>query len=631
MKVRLSRVVRLLSVLFLVTLLLGCGGGDGVSSSSSSTQFTEKQIKEFEASSKSISEKLANAAEPGSETSLNDAKAFALTLPNVESTVVVEGNLQVKYKGGGLELFIENAPIPSLPADIPESVIQSESLYSKSNVIHKSSVGNKKAVLINTLAEDKTRIIDTKWHFPKMKIALESAGFDVDEVNGSEATPEKLANLSDYSVLVFNGHGGFVKDKQDNKIYAICTGKEWDYKQEDDWGNGTTIKVSPPWGTLGAFFDIRKHFYGITGKYFKESYASHHFNRAIFFNGACSGAKDAANTDSFMNALKEIGVVAYTGWSDVTTKGSASNHRLINLMAQGRTLQQAAESLPDEYKFYNVYDENSSPKKLITVSTLCYGPPSENDITLGGTNPSHPEIRIDSPANGISISDRRCAVKGQISPNSGYSFANIIVNGQSEILSINPYGSFEQAVGLRAGENVITIATRGSVEYQKSVTVTGVFSSDILFTTLWWNTDISDIDLHLVPIEGADGARDDCFFDHMISSWGATLDVDDIDGFGPEHITARTLPPGKYLLYVHYFDTHDQTSPTVVNVAVSTNGQQSEIFSLGGDKRMTTQDDRWNVCAIEFPSGKITPINEFIPASKSGGQLTRLPRKKSVR
>ncbi|MDD3293696.1 MAG: hypothetical protein PHG20_03315 [Geobacteraceae bacterium] len=107
--------------------------------------------------------------------------------------------------------------------------------------------------------------------------------------------------------------------------------------------------------------------------------------------------------------------------------------------------------------------------------------------------------------------------------------------------------------------------------------------------------------------------------------------MDDIDGYGPEHITARTLPAGKYLLYVHYFDTHGQTSPTVVNVSVSTNGQQSEIFSLGGNRRMVAEGDIWNVCTIEFPSGKITSLNEFLPASKSLGQLTRLPKKRRAR
>jgi uncharacterized protein YfaP (DUF2135 family) len=319
-----------------------------------------------------------------------------------------------------------------------------------------------------------------------------------------------------------------------------------------------------------------------------------------------------------MKVMQEIGIAAYGGWSWYAAMGNATNERLIELMAGGKNLQEAYDALPLLYKrdTYTAF-----------ISTFTISPYSDTSLNLGGVNSSHPEIRIDSPANGSSIHDRRSVVRGQITPNSGYAFANIIVNGQSEVLSIHADGSFEQAVGLRAGENVITVATRGAVEYQKSILVEGVFSSDILFTTLWWNTDLSDIDLHLVPVEGAGGARDDCFFAHMTSTWGATLDVDDINGFGPEHITARILPAGKYRLYVHYFDTHGQTSPTVVNISVSANGRQSEIFSLSGDRRMATQDDIWNVCTIEFPSGNINRIDEFRPASKAAPIQPRVDKR----
>jgi hypothetical protein len=91
------------------------------------------------------------------------------------------------------------------------------------------------------------------------------------------------------------------------------------------------------------------------------------------------------------------------------------------------------------------------------------------------------------------------------------------------------------------------------------------------------------------------------------------LDVDDVNGYGPEHITARTLPDGKYLLFVHYWATHGQTNPTVVNVAVSANGAQSKIYSLPA---MLTAEDRWNVCYISYPSGVVETIDEFIPATR---------------
>ncbi len=606
MKLRLTRTLHLLTSLMLLAALTACGGGgSGSSSFSNGSSFTEAQIKEFDDSSKSISEKLSNAAEPGSETALNDAKNFALTLPNIESASVVDGNLEVKYKGGGREVWIKKAPTPTIPADIPENMTQTTKSVSARNVTMKGVVGNRKAVLINTLYDDPS-YASHKENFTGMKKSLERAGFIVTELYGSDGTLEKLGQLSQYSVLVYNGHG---TGSLNGTEYLMSTAILWDWVKYPDvktlWTEDMMTRMNIDYGP--SYNTYKLAVFAMTGKYLRLKYGNNNFNNALFLSSSCKGAK----YDSFMKVLSDIGIAAYAGWSWYNSNGNSTNERMIELMAGGKTIREAYEALPLFYK-----------RDMLTafVSKFTLSPYSDASLTLGGINTSHPEIRFDSPSNSSSIADRRCVVKGQIIPNTGYFFANIIVNGQSEVLSVNPDGSFEQAVGLRAGENLITVATRGGVEYQKSVIVTGVFSSDILFTTLWWNTDLSDVDLHLVPIEGVDGLRDDCFFANMISTWGATLDVDDTDGYGPEHITARTLPPGTYLLYVHYYETHGQTSPTVVNVSVSVNGQQSEIFSLGGNRRMVAEGDIWNVCTIEFPSGKITSINEFLPAAKAAGR-----------
>jgi uncharacterized protein YfaP (DUF2135 family) len=604
-----KRMIKWCLLLALYCWLFGCGGG-GSDGAHSGSLLTAKQIEEIENSSKSITDKLSTAAEPGSETALNDAKSFALTLPNVQSADLIEGNLVVKYKGAGREIWLENSPTSTMPADIPElQALASKSALAKAKAIQ-APVGNLNAVLINTLSED-PGFSDANQSFAGMKSVLEGIGYNVKSLDGPEASPDNMAKLSEYSVLVLNAHGGFVKNENNEEIYVTSTGKEWDYTDTTKWLDDTTVKVTVRWGAGLQRVFPNKSLYGVTGKFWKNAYGNDHFTRALFFNGACSGAKTA----SFRNDLSEIGIVAYTGWTNTTSKSSAATWRIIALMAGGKSLQEAVDLLPDDYKTESVSEHWWNP--LLVTSSLWFGPDNEKSITLAAINPSHPEITIDTPTNGISVADRRCVVTGRITPNTGYSFANIMVNGQSELLSINSDGSFDQAVGLRAGDNVITISTRGDVEYQKSVTVTGVFSSDILFTSLWWNTDLSDIDLHLVPIEGANGARDECFFGNMISTWGATLDVDDVDGFGPEHITARTLPPGKYLLYVHYFATHGQTAPTTVNVAVSVQGQQSIIFSLNGDRRMLNQGDVWRVCTIEFTSGAIQTLDEFLPDNRT--------------
>jgi len=61
----------------------------------------------------------------------------------------------------------------------------------------------------------------------------------------------------------------------------------------------------------------------------------------------------------------------------------------------------------------------------------------------------------------------------------------------------------------------------------------------------------------------------------------------------------------------------------VGNVAVSTNGEPSRIFSLNGDRRMTAVDDVWDVCTV---SGRVVILDEFIPAWRARS-LKVSPRK----
>jgi len=87
-----------------------------------------------------------------------------------------------------------------------------------------------------------------------------------------------------------------------------------------------------------------------------------------------------------------------------------------------------------------------------------------------------------------------------------------------------------------------------------------------LYTQLRWNTNLTDVDLHLLPPNSNISSlwsNNDCFYANKHTSWGAYLDVDDINGYGPEHITIPTTPAsGKYTLYVHYYSSHGVSSVT---------------------------------------------------------------------
>lgn len=69
-----------------------------------------------------------------------------------------------------------------------------------------------------------------------------------------------------------------------------------------------------------------------------------------------------------------------------------------------------------------------------------------------------------------------------------------------------------------------------------------------LVVTLLWNTDATDVDLHLYEPSG-----EHCYYGHNQTKSGGRLTRDVTQGFGPEMYTLADAPSGAYQLKVHYF------------------------------------------------------------------------------
>jgi uncharacterized protein YfaP (DUF2135 family) len=590
-----------------IVLFAGCGGSGG---GGGDVALTPDQKDQIEANSTAIGEQVA-AIDLSSDVDVAGVVTFAESLPSVEQAGGADGTLWVQYNGGGKEVFVGAAPTELLPPDIEELRALSVRVAHQAKRL-KNAVGNRNAVIINALAEDKNFEVSLPL-FAEIKTMLEDAGFDVQELNGPDATPDNMRQLSDCGLVLHYGHGG-VTIGGFAFPYAVMTGKVWNGLRDpecplNDWLRDRVVKMTVPHWTDREGTTQSRSFFAVTGNFWRSAYSSNRFNSALFMNLACSGAR----YDAYRNGLYDAGVCAYTGWTDPTRKSAGSAWRMLALMLDGKTLQQAYDALPDWYKSDTPPDD--------PTANLWIGPNSGTDTTLGGTPATRPIIVIDAPFQDEHISGREVTVRGQITPRSAFSHATISVNGNSSALAVDGDGYYSQAVGLRAGDNTIAISAIGYSESTREVSVVGDFSADVLYTSLAWNTDLNDIDLHLQPIEGADGATDDCYFGNMNPSWGASLDVDDTWGFGPEHITARSLPAGTYLLYVHYWNTHGQTDPATVNVGVSVNGAATRMFTLPG---FATVGDVWNVCTIEYPSGNIDALNDYYPAA----QVSRALREK---
>ena len=80
---------------------------------------------------------------------------------------------------------------------------------------------------------------------------------------------------------------------------------------------------------------------------------------------------------------------------------------------------------------------------------------------------------------------------------------------------------------------------------------------------LTWDTDETDVDSHFIAPNGTFFDCDlDCHYQNPAPDWGVQgdwlddpfLDVDDVDGYGPEHVNISEPEPGTYTFILHYYD-----------------------------------------------------------------------------
>lgn len=136
---------------------------------------------------------------------------------------------------------------------------------------------------------------------------------------------------------------------------------------------------------------------------------------------------------------------------------------------------------------------------------------------------------------------------------------------------------------------------------------------------LSWDEDLCDVDSHLIEPGGAFfDCKTDCHFGNPAPDWGVVgdwkddpfLDVDDVDGFGPEHINISAPQPGTYRFIVHYYRDNFEDS-----WGVSTNAKV-EVFNFNqkiaefGPEYLDKTNRNWDVFDIEWPSMQVTALGQ---------------------
>jgi hypothetical protein len=138
-----------------------------------------------------------------------------------------------------------------------------------------------------------------------------------------------------------------------------------------------------------------------------------------------------------------------------------------------------------------------------------------------------------------------------------------------------------------------------------------------LLVEMFWNNSDPDIDLHFLrsPLSAIETVPDDCFFQNRTPDWGLPgvtsddpeLARDALVGFGPEVLGYLEPATGTYRVIAKYFNDHMTNDPAAeVTVRVYEFG----VVTFERTKVLSVEGEVWNVADIEWPSGKITEIEQ---------------------
>jgi len=174
-------------------------------------------------------------------------------------------------------------------------------------------------------------------------------------------------------------------------------------------------------------------------------------------------------------------------------------------------------------------------------------------------------------------------------------------------------GAYSQTVPIFCGtQDIIRFFsnTDGRAYYRTQLTRTGCTEANIR-VQLAWDTDGTDVDLHLIKPDGNyNDSFSDCYFANSNPDWGMTgdasddpeLDVDDVNGFGPENIYLDPSEDGTYAVTVHYWSDHGN-GPSNAWLEIYIDGQRGGTM---GPYFLNGTGSIWRAAEIAWPSGDVS-------------------------
>ena len=225
---------------------------------------------------------------------------------------------------------------------------------------------------------------------------------------------------------------------------------------------------------------------------------------------------------------------------------------MFDALIGGKDVSTAISELPENSKIDKCSVESGAE--------LVYYPTTGGSMRLTGSK--NTEVIIESPIANSSNAQRVIQLTGHCSGIKNIIKGTVEVNSITTRLNFTDT-HFSQPIVINNGENKIKVncygdLSDGTTSYSsQEITIVGNFPILDLFTELRWNQSLSDLDIHLLPPNSSTSdlwTTKDCYYSNKTTLWNGNLDVDNILGYGPEHITIpKTTNSGTYTLYVHFY------------------------------------------------------------------------------
>lgn len=209
-----------------------------------------------------------------------------------------------------------------------------------------------------------------------------------------------------------------------------------------------------------------------------------------------------------------------------------------------------------------------------------------------------------------------------------------IVNGLIYEIQVEADGSFEQEIPLDPGSNTIQLRVfddHGHAGTSAILRVTVTLPRIDLRVILSWDTEGTDVDLHMFQRTAAEGnvvadfdywgshdlPRHVWYWNKLPEDFGngptenPALDIDDMDGFGPETILLQKAASGHYHIWVHYYDAYsygfgEVDSKATVRIVVNGGTNDPKIYERV--HTLTEDWEVWYVGTIVMPSGQLIQV-----------------------